>query len=122
MRPISPPTASFPTICTTIGRPELISTALSALNIGQLPASLILLTCAGRLVGRAAPYAACGTLSIACVLGILFGSGAVIVASAAALGFSGATTLTLLLAMSALLSAPDDVHRTTAAMFTISES
>jgi CP family cyanate transporter-like MFS transporter len=56
------------------------------------------------------------------VVGIVFGSGPVIVIAAAALGFSGATTLTLLLAMPALLSAPDDVHRTTAAMFTISYS
>jgi MFS transporter, CP family, cyanate transporter len=104
------------------GRPDLIGPALSALNIGQLPASLILLVCAGRLLGRAWPYAACGSLSIACVLGILFGSGPVIVASAAALGFSGAVTLTLILALPPLLSAPDDVPRTTAAMFTISYS
>ena len=105
-----------------IGRPELIGVALSALNIGQLPASLILLAGASRLIGRPWPYAACGVLSIACVLGIVFGSGPVIVVAAAALGFSGATTLTLLLAMPALLSDPDDVHRTTAAMFTISYS
>jgi CP family cyanate transporter-like MFS transporter len=104
------------------GRPDLIGPALSALNIGQLPASLILLVSAGRLLGRAWPYAACGALSIACVLGILFGSGPVILASAAALGFSGAVTLTLLLALPALLGAPEDVSRTTAAMFTISYS
>jgi len=104
------------------GRPDLIGPALSALNIGQLPASLILLVSAGRLAGRAWPYAAAGTLSIACVLGILFGSGPVILASAAALGFSGAVTLTLLLALPALLGAPEDVSRTTAAMFTISYS
>jgi len=105
-----------------IGRPELISPALSSLNIGQLPASIILLFCVGRLVGRAWPYAACGVLSIACVLGILFGSGPVIITAAAALGFSGATTLTLMLTLPALVSAPEDVHRTTAAMFTISYS
>jgi len=105
-----------------VGRPGLISAALSALNIGQLPASLILLGCAGRLIGRAWPYAACGALSLACVLGILFGSGPVILVAAAALGFSGAVTLTLMLTLPALLSDPDDVHRTTAAMFTISYS
>ena len=104
------------------GRPELISTALSALNIGQLPASFLLLLYANRLVGRAWPYAACGALSLACVLGIVFGNGAVIVTSAAMLGFSGAATLTMILALPPLLSAPDDVHRMTAAMFTISYS
>ena len=105
-----------------IGRPELISAALTALNVGQLPGSFIMLACAGRLVGRAWPYAACGALSIACVLGILFGSGPVILTAAATLGFSGAVTLTLMLTLPALLSAPDDTHRTTAAMFTISYS
>jgi CP family cyanate transporter-like MFS transporter len=104
------------------GRPELIDTALSALNIGQLPASFLLLAYANRVIGRAWPYAACGALSFACVLGILFGNGWVIVASAAALGFSGAATLTMILALPAVLSAPDDVHRMTAAMFTISYS
>ena len=46
-----------------IGRPDLISAALSALNIGQLPASFILLGVAGRLIGRPWPYAAAGLLS-----------------------------------------------------------
>ncbi len=105
-----------------VGRPELISAALTALNVGQLPASLIMLVCAGRLIGRAWPYAACGALSFACVLGILFGSGPIIIAAAAALGFSGAVTLTLMLTLPAVLSDPDDTHRTTAAMFTISYS
>ncbi|HEY2137291.1 MAG TPA: MFS transporter, partial [Xanthobacteraceae bacterium] len=105
-----------------VGRPDLIVVTLTALNIGQLPASVILLFCADRLVGRAWPYAACGLLSLACVLGILFGSGWEIVTAAAALGFSGAATLTLMLALPPLLSAPDDVHRMTAAMFTISYS
>jgi CP family cyanate transporter-like MFS transporter len=105
-----------------VGRPGLISTALTALNIGQLPASLLLLVFAGHLVGRTWPYLAAGALSIACVLGIVFGNGLVIITAAAALGFSGAVTLTLMLTLPALLSAPDDVHRMTAGMFTISYS
>jgi len=105
-----------------VGRADLIEGALSALNIGQLPASLLLLAFAGRLVGRVWPYAACGALSLLCVAGILLGNGWVIVTAAAALGFSGAATLTLLLTLPPLLSPPDDVHRMTAAMFTISYS
>jgi CP family cyanate transporter-like MFS transporter len=69
-----------------VGRPDLIGDTLSALNIGQLPASLILLACAGRLAGRAWPYVACGLLSLAGVIGILSGTGWVIVAAATALG------------------------------------
>ena len=40
----------------------------------------------------------------------------------AALGFSGAVTLTLMLALPPLMSAREDVPRVTAAMFTISYS
>jgi CP family cyanate transporter-like MFS transporter len=46
----------------------------------------------------------------------------VIVTAAAALGFSGAVTITLMLALPPLMSAPEDVPRVTAAMFTISYS
>src|SRR5690348_2970521 len=105
-----------------IGRPELIGPTLSALNIGQLPASFLLLAGASRLVGRPLPYAICGVASMACVLAMLSGSGWLIVAAAATLGFSGAVTLTLMLALPPLLSAPEDVPRVTAAMFTISYS
>lgn len=105
-----------------IGRPDLVGPTLSALNIGQLPASFALLTCANRLVGRPWPYAACGAVSMACVLAMLSGSGWVIVTAAAALGFSGAVTITLMLALPPLMSAPEDVPRVTAAMFTISYS
>jgi CP family cyanate transporter-like MFS transporter len=105
-----------------IGRPDLVGPTLSALNIGQLPASFALLACANRLVGRPWTYAACGVLSMACVLAMLSGSGWVIVAAAAALGFSGAVTITLMLALPPLMSAPEDVPRVTAAMFTISYS
>ncbi len=114
--------AFLPDYLNHLGRSDLIGPALTALNIGQLPASLLLLAVAGRLVGRAWPYVACGALSLACVGGILSGNGVTIVAAAAALGFSGAATLTLMLALPPLLSAPDDVHRMTAAMFTISYS
>ena len=38
------------------------------------------------------------------------------------LGFTDAVTLILALALPSMLSAPDDVHRTTAGMFTISYS
>jgi CP family cyanate transporter-like MFS transporter len=105
-----------------IGRPDLVDVTLSALNIGQLPASFALLACANRLVGRPWTYAACGALSMTCVLAMLSGSGWVIVTAAAALGFSGAVTITLMLALPPLLSAAEDVPRVTAAMFTISYS
>ena len=105
-----------------IGRADLIDLTLSALNIGQLPASFARLACATAWSAAPWPYAACGVVSMICVLAMLSGSGWVIVAAAAALGCSGAVTITLMLALPPLLSAPEDVPRVTAAMFTISYS
>lgn len=104
------------------GRPELIGPALTALNLGQLPASLLLLMIAGRLSGRTWPFAACGVLTLACIPGLLIGSDWVIVIAAGVLGFAAAGVLVLLLALPPLLSAPGDIHRMTAGIFTISYS
>jgi CP family cyanate transporter-like MFS transporter len=101
---------------------EWISAALSGLNIGQLPASLILLAVAGRLERKVWPYVICGLLCVIATLGIVFGHGAWVVAAATLQGFAAAAILVLVLALPPLLSPPDDVHRVTAAMFTISYS
>jgi len=104
-----------------VGRDGLISPALSALNAGQIPASLILLAVVGTLEHKVWPYIACGVVSIACVAGIaLGGSDALVIGSAGVLGFAAAAGFILLLALPPLLSKPDDVHRTAAAVFTIS--
>jgi len=105
-----------------IGRADLTSSALTALNTGQLPASFLLLAFASKLEGRAWPYMACGVICIAAVLGIMLGSGSVIVGCAGALGFAAAAILVLMLALPPLLTDPDDVHRLSAGMFTISYS
>jgi CP family cyanate transporter-like MFS transporter len=104
------------------GQGEWISAALSALNIGQLPASFILLAIASKLERKAAPYVVCGLLCLIATGGIVFGSGPWVVAAATLQGFAAAGILILLLALPPLLSPPDDVHRVTAAMFTISYS
>jgi MFS transporter, CP family, cyanate transporter len=99
-----------------------ISAALTGLNIGQLPASALLLAFASRLELRAWPYVACGLVCSLAVVGLVFGSGPVVVASATLIGFTAAAVLILALALPPLLAPPDDVHRVTAAMFTISYS
>ncbi len=104
------------------GRGHLISASLTALNVGQLPASLLLLAVASRIVGRAWPNVGCALLCAAAVLGLMYGNGTVIVASAAVIGFADAAVLVLMLALPPLLSRPDDVHRISAGMFTISYS
>jgi MFS transporter, CP family, cyanate transporter len=104
------------------GQSEWISAALTGLNIGQIPASLLLLGVAGRLERKAWPYVVSGLLCVISTGGIVFGSAAWIVAAATLQGFANAVILILILALPPLLSAPDDVHRVTAAMFTISYS
>ena len=104
------------------GQGDWISAALTGLNIGQVPASLLLLAFAHRLERKAWPYVACGLLCVLSTGGVVFGSGAWVVAAATVQGFANAVILILILALPPLLSAPDDVHRVTAAMFTISYS
>ena len=114
--------AFLPDYLRSNGQSEWISAALSGLNAGQMPASLLLLAIAGRLERKAWPYVACGLLCVIATGGIVFGSGAWIVAAATVQGFAASAILILILALPPLLSAPDDVHRVTAAMFTISYS
>ncbi len=114
--------AFLPDYLRSIGQEEWISAALTALNLGQLPASFILLAVAGRLERKAWPYVICGLMCVASTGGIVVGTGVWIVASAAVVGFAAAAILILVLALPPLLSPPDDVHRVTAAMFTISYS
>lgn len=104
------------------GQGEWISATLSGLNAGQIPASFLLLAFAGRLERKAWPYVVCGLLCLLATGGIVFGSGIWIVVSATVQGFAAAAILILVLALPPLLSPPDDVHRVTAAMFTISYS
>jgi CP family cyanate transporter-like MFS transporter len=114
--------AFLPDYLRSNGQSEWISAALTGLNTGQLPASFILLAVAGRLERKAWPYVVCGLLCLVATGGIVFGSGAWVVAAATLQGFAAAAILILLLALPPLLSPPDDVHRVTAAMFTISYS
>jgi CP family cyanate transporter-like MFS transporter len=114
--------AFLPDYLRSIGEGEWISASLTALNTGQLPASFILLAVAGRLERSAWPYVTCGLLCLIATGGIVFSSGVWIVVSAAVVGFAAAAILILVLALPPLLSPPDDVHRVTAAMFTISYS
>ncbi|MGE4166499.1 MAG: CynX/NimT family MFS transporter [Xanthobacteraceae bacterium] len=114
--------AFLPDYLKSIARTDLISAALTALNVGQLPASFVLLAVAGRLERKTWPYVVSGGLSALGVALILTGSGFWIVAGSALLGCAAAATLILALALPPLLAPPDDVPRVTAAMFTISYS
>ena len=80
--------AFLPIFLASRGHSDLISHALLALNLGQLPASLLLLAVAGRLERRAWPYIASGIVSLACIAGIVAMPGPATIFWAALLGFS----------------------------------
>lgn len=114
--------AFLPDYLSSRGQAGWISTALTGLNAGQLPASILLLLFASHLELTAWPYVVCGLLCVLGVGGLVFGSGVTVVAAATLIGFAAAGILVLVLALPPLLAAHDDVHRVTAAMFTISYS
>lgn len=102
-----------------IDRPDLIGAALIALNLGQLPASLLLLTAVGRIELRSWPYVLAAVLFFIGVLGLALAPGVGIVAAGALVGFCCGAAFVLMLALPPLLSAPADIHRVSAAMLTI---
>jgi MFS transporter, CP family, cyanate transporter len=112
----------LPDYLTHAGRPDLIHAALTWLNFGQLPASLLLLALADRMIRTIWSYVWCGIGCLASVLAIIFLGGAWVVVAAALIGCVTAAILVLILALPPLISPPESVHRMTAGMFTISYS
>ena len=95
--------AFLPDYLSQLGRADLIGPALTALNVGQLPASFLLLALVGRVEKRSATYLIFGVLTLAAALGIIFGKGLAIVAAAALVGFAASAVLILMLALPPLL-------------------
>ena len=112
----------LPDFLTHTGRPELINSALTALNLGQLPASFLLLASADRMVRTVWSYLSCGLLCFASMLAVVFFGGTWVVIGCAVWGCAGAAILVLVLALPPLISPPEDVHRVASGVFTISYS
>jgi MFS transporter, CP family, cyanate transporter len=102
------------------GRSDLIGETLTALNLSQLPASLVLLALAHKLEGRSWPYFASGLLSLLSIGGLVLMVGPTTIVWASLLGFSEGAVFTVGLALPPLLCRHEDVARTAAGMFTIS--
>jgi MFS transporter, CP family, cyanate transporter len=112
--------AFLPAYLNNLGRDDLVHGSLIALNVGQLPASFLILAMAKKLERRAWPYIATSVLMTASVAGLVFMVGPWTIIWAALLGFGGAASLILGLTLPALLSEQKDVGLTAAAMFTLS--
>ena len=112
--------AFMPIYLASRSRPDLIGPGLLELNLGQLPASLLLLVVAGRLERAAWPYFATAVLGLLSVAGIVFMIGPATIVWASILGFAVAAQLILALTLPPLLCAPEDVARTAAGTFLLS--
>jgi len=112
--------AFLPGYLSEAGRSDLISPALTALNLGQLPASLLLIGFARQIEGRAWPFVLAGLLGLVSVVGVATTASVVTVASAAVLGFACGAAFALALTLPPLLSTPSEVAGVSGAMFTIS--
>jgi MFS transporter, CP family, cyanate transporter len=101
-----------------VGRADLVTAGLGALNLGQLPASLLLLAMSRRLSGKSVIVG----VQIVGLLGIatLLAAGPWLsVIGAGVIGFCCAFTLIVSLALPPRLAAVADVHRLSAGMFAI---
>jgi CP family cyanate transporter-like MFS transporter len=114
--------AFLPDYLLSVGRADLTGAALGYMGGGQLVMSTLLVVTARHLQRRAWPYLVFGLAALAGALGIVIGSGVWIVIAAVLVGIGLAATFVATLALPAILSPPGDVHRMSAAMFTISYS
>lgn len=102
------------------GTPELVQPMLITLNLGQIPASLLLLIFAERLVRQRLAYGIAGAVMLASVVGVIATPGPTALVWAGVCGFALGGLLTLALALPSLIGAVEDVPRLSAAMFTVS--
>jgi MFS transporter, CP family, cyanate transporter len=96
---------------------DLVAPVLTALHLGQLPASLMVGALTERLIGRRWPLVVAGLIIVVSALGLALASAPLIFA--ALLGFGTALVFVLVLALPPLLAPAHDVHRLSAAIFTV---
>ncbi|MGA8755348.1 MAG: MFS transporter [Stellaceae bacterium] len=111
--------ALIPDYLHAISRPELVTAGLSALNLGQLPASLLLLMLARRLGLSKAAVVWAQFAGLVGIAALMTGLPLLSILGAGIIGFCCAFTLIVTLALPPQLVAAGDVHRLSAGMFTI---
>jgi MFS transporter, CP family, cyanate transporter len=111
--------ALIPDYLHAIGRPELVTAGLSALNLGQLPASLLLLLMARRLGGNKLLVVGMQSAGLIGIAALLTARPLLATLGAGIIGFCCAFTLIVTLALPPQLVATGDVHRLSAGMFAI---
>ena len=109
----------LPDFVRATGRPQFKDASLTAINICQVPASILVMTMARRLIGRRWPFLVAGLLIATGSALLALTPGAWVIAWAGVVGFGAALTLILTLALPPLLAGAGDVHRFSAGVFLI---
>jgi CP family cyanate transporter-like MFS transporter len=110
----------LPACLNASGHQELIGEALTALNAGQIPSSILMLLTADRLQGKRWPFLTLGALFCVSVVGIMASASVWTVFWAGVVGFSCGAALSLGLALAPLLcDDPNDVALTSATALAI---
>ncbi|MBV8120567.1 MAG: MFS transporter [Alphaproteobacteria bacterium] len=104
------------------GLPQLVTAALSAINLGQLPASLVLLMAPRRLGLNKAVLAAIQIVNLLGILALLADAPWLRVAGAGIIGFGCAFSLIVTLALPPQLALAADVPRLSAGMLAVGYS
>jgi MFS transporter, CP family, cyanate transporter len=114
--------AFIPDYLHAVGRSGLVTLGLAALNLGQLPASFVLLLWARRL-GNSKPTVVLMQLLGLCGLAAFVAAQPwSVAAGAGVIGFCCAFTLIVTLALPPQIAAVGDVHRMSAGMFAVGYS
>jgi MFS transporter, CP family, cyanate transporter len=111
--------AFIPDYLHATGAEALIGPCLTSLNVGQLPASFLVLGFPERVTGKKAPLVAVAALSLGGLGLVLLPVPWAQILGAGILGFGAAFALILTLALPPLLAEAADVHRLSAGMFAI---
>lgn len=111
--------AFIPDYLHAIGRPGLVTAGLAALNIGQLPASLLLLVAARRLGLSKRAVAAMQLAGLGGLAALVAAGPSLAVLGAGVVGFCCAFTLIVTLALPPQLVGARDVPRLAAGMFAV---
>lgn len=101
------------------GTSALITPALAAVNLGQIPPTIVLLFGARRVGLSRGTYIVLGLVAAAAAVGIVTTHGVALVACCAIIGMCCGSTITLGLALPALLGDAGDVHRLAGAMLAV---
>jgi MFS transporter, CP family, cyanate transporter len=112
--------AFLPPYLIEIGQPNLVTEALTAYNIAQLPGSIVVLALASRMERRHWPYVCAGLCLVLNLAWLATSTGTWTIVAATTLGAFSGITLAIGLMLPPLLSKSSEVARVAAAMFTVS--